>query len=101
MIDAQVAHLSPGVSKLGLVNRGGFHMAIRINTPNGRLVEPEILALEGALGANIPPGYREFLLNFNGGEPEPNVRRTTPPANEVEVDLFYGILKRREQRDLL
>ena len=76
-------------------------MAIKIGTPNGHIGEPEILELESALGASIPSDYREFLLNFSGGEPEPNVRRTTPPVNELEVDLFYGILKKREQGDLV
>ena len=26
--------------------------------------------LEERLGAVLPPGYRDFILNFNGGEPE-------------------------------
>lgn len=47
------------------------NVTIRKSAPN--LKEEDILTLEQQLGIRLPDGYREFLLEHNGGRPEPNV----------------------------
>lgn len=52
----------------------------------------QIAALEKRIGGPLPPDYRRFILNYNGGYfTEPDI---VPPAEQCPVDgltVLYGI----------
>lgn len=51
-----------------------------------------IRELEAALGIELPNGYVEFLLAYNGGVPDPSNRYIDiPDWNELLVSEIYGI----------
>ena len=47
---------------------------LRVDTSNryGHLKEPMLIEFEEKLGARLPEDFREYLLKYNGGLPEPN-----------------------------
>lgn len=52
----------------------------------------EITAFEESLGIKLPPKYRQFLLETNGGEPEPNCFDIPSFSGKYSiVDFFHGL----------
>ena len=47
-------------------------MRIKNSNEFGNLTEIEMKDFEEANGIELPEDYRDFLLSYNGGEPEPN-----------------------------
>lgn len=67
-------------------------MNIKMHDTQIQLTEGDILAAEKKLQRKIPIEYRNFLLQYNSGYPEPrNFRR--PPEGEImdSVGCFYGL----------
>lgn len=50
--------------------------------PHGPLKERRLLQFERRLGRSLPPAYRQFLLDCNGGIPR------QPPADEVGTPMY-------------
>jgi hypothetical protein len=56
-----------------------------------RLAESEVVAFEEELGTTLPEGYRQFLLEHNGGRPEPDVIDIEGlPGGSAEIQEFFG-----------
>lgn len=55
--------------------------------------EAVIVAFEASLGYAFPRGYREFLLRFNGGEPDRPLFTfgVDRPYGDSAVRYFYSI----------
>lgn len=57
-----------------------------------RLAESEVAAFEKDLGTTLPEGYRQFLLEHNGGRPEPDVIDIEGlPGGSADVQVFFGL----------
>lgn len=56
---------------------------------------------ERSLGRKLPGDYRSFLLDTNGGRPEPNSLTMEKTEVSCGVNQFYSVLDRRGQNDLL
>lgn len=65
-------------------------MSVRITKSGPTVSESAINTLELTLEHSLPPQYREFLLEFNGGEPETNVF-PVDELGEGGVIEFFGI----------
>jgi hypothetical protein len=66
------------------------HMEISIKG-NGGASESEIEAGERRMGSAYPPEFREFLMKYNGGEPESNVFDIPGGRTRGSVRAFYGM----------
>jgi hypothetical protein len=66
-------------------------MQIRDPKPHGPLSESRLVEFERTCGLALPPDYREFLLEFNGGVPFPSSFWITEPTNASGVQQFYGL----------
>lgn len=68
----------------------------------GSRVEPETLVmLEQEIGAVLPADYRTFLLENNGGRPEPCTFRV--PSHEeqaFDVQILFGLARMTESSNL-
>ena len=57
-----------------------------------KLPEYEVSILERRMGATLPPSYRRFLLEFNGGRPTPDgVDVKGLEDSPTDVTVFFGI----------
>lgn len=65
-------------------------MTVRISGPLP-VDEGTVSAAERDLGATFPPDFRGFLLEQNGGEPEPNSFAVPAAELEVGVSGFLGL----------
>ncbi len=54
------------------------------------LTERDVAELEASLGFSLEASYRQFLLNHNGGTPNPNCT-DVPGFGETDVQVFFGI----------
>lgn len=69
-------------------------MVLQINNPGPPLTEADILALEGRLSLALPELYRRFLLDYNGGEPEPaefQFKHEHGPYTDSTVEYFFSV----------
>ncbi|REK48437.1 MAG: SMI1/KNR4 family protein [Planctomycetota bacterium] len=66
-------------------------MEIVESLTNEPVSEGTIRRFESALGAELPVAYRRFVLESNGGRPEPSAFRfqTTEGESDSLVDWFY------------
>lgn len=76
-------------------------MSIQIKIPNSKIDPADIDILEAMIEKQLPNDYLQFLLTFNGGKPESNEFLIPDQKNAAGVDLFYGLLKKKEWGDLL
>ncbi len=58
--------------------------------------EREIVDLESKCRIKLPVDYRDFLLKYNGGRPEPNCFDFKNTDDGSDVKLFYGFRKNYE-----
>ncbi len=61
--------------------------------PRGKLTDAQLSALEKVALGRLPPDYRAFLRDCNGGQPsEPCLVAVPglPGGGEADVQLFYG-----------
>lgn len=67
-------------------------MAIMKDLFNKKVTPEEIVGLEARWNVKLPDAYKRFLLETNGGEPEPNYFEIpeVPNAGSI-VDYFNGI----------
>lgn len=54
------------------------------------LTDEEWEEFERGLPGRLPAAYRDFLIEFNGGHPEPNVVKV-PVHEETDVQVFLGV----------
>jgi len=66
---------------------------INIKNSGSVISEIDISAVEKALNIKFPSAYREFLLKFNGGRPQPNhfVILNNPSDTHGILEYFFGI----------
>ena len=61
----------------------------------------ELLDFEVALGATLPQTFRRFLLECNGGLPEPNVVDVKNlPGSPTDIQVFFGVRRAIETSTL-
>jgi hypothetical protein len=66
-------------------------MQIQNPRPLGPLSESSLAEFEQAYGLQLPPEYRAFLLEFNGGVPSPSFFWIVEPTDGSSVNQFYGL----------
>lgn len=72
-------------------------LKMKIDNPGPTLTLSEIGDFEKAAGGRLPEEYREFLLRFNGGAPDPNsVDVAGLPGSPTDVQVFFGIGRKVE-----
>ena len=77
-------------------------MKVRIKRPGKRLSEERLAEVEGRFGFRFPPTYRAFLLEHNGGEPEPSAFARKGRAETSDVcKVFLGIDTGRTYDDMV
>lgn len=64
-------------------------MSVQISPRSRQLTEADIDSLQSQLAVNLPPEYRDFLLQYNAGVPEPN--RYVTATITTSVQQFFGI----------
>lgn len=74
-------------------------MTIKIVKRGPVLKELVLARLEKRLGQRLPAGYREFMLKFNGGEPESN-SFSVAAIGEAGINVFFSIRGRATDGDL-
>ncbi|UUC46482.1 ankyrin repeat domain-containing protein [Flavobacterium cerinum] len=55
------------------------------------IIEEDLLDLEKNIHFELPKEYKDFLLKYNGGRPNPNVFRTKKGEYETDIQFFFGI----------
>jgi hypothetical protein len=67
----------------------------RINILNPNLYsscsEDKLVQFEKALGETLPSSYRDFILSFNGGTPDPAFFWIEKGVEGTEINQFYGL----------
>jgi len=69
-------------------------MPTQITSPGTTITSVDIEDLERKLDSTLPPAYRAFLLQHNGGVPEPatfKLAELAGPYAEETIELLYGI----------
>jgi hypothetical protein len=68
-------------------------MIFKIENPNpyGSRAEEKLHLFEQTLGIALPLQYREFLENYNGGQPKPNGFWITKNQDGSEIHQLYGL----------
>lgn len=57
-----------------------------------KISDAEVAVLEGVLGQALPAKYRRFLLDNNGGLPEPDVVDVPGlPGSPTDIQVFFGL----------
>ena len=65
---------------------------VSIDKRGRKLSEREIITIETRLGAHLPEMYRQFLWEYNGGVPTPDVIDVDGmPGSPTDVQVFFGI----------
>lgn len=65
------------------------------------ITENQVSELETEIGIKIPPKYRSFLLEHNGGQPVPDVVNVEGFAGEdTDVSIFFGINRDKETSNI-
>jgi hypothetical protein len=65
---------------------------ITIDSQGPKLAESEICDFERDLGMALPEQYRQFLREFNGGTPTPDIVDIEGlPGTSTDVQVFFGI----------
>ena len=65
-------------------------MAITVKPNHAPLDDATLSRFETANALQLPLDYRSFLLNSNGGDPEPNIV-TAGDSNSFDVRTFFGL----------
>ncbi len=68
-------------------------MTVKINYPNpfGPLTKDQLHIFELNTHIRLPTEYRDFLLTYNGGKPEPSFFWITFGEDGSSVQQFYGL----------
>ena len=65
---------------------------VTIKEAGPKLPEYEVRILERRMGAVLPASYRRFLLEYNGGRPDPDVVDVRGlEGGEADIKVFFGI----------
>lgn len=68
------------------------NMLDRIDNPGRSISESELDEVSSAIGLDFPADYKNFLLKYNGGSPDPDAITIKEHEEEVgTVQLFFGI----------
>ncbi len=68
-----------------------MEIKIKNANPYGILTEERLIDFEKRLGTSLPSDYRNFVLQYNGGVPEPAGFWVKENSFGDEVYLFYGL----------
>jgi hypothetical protein len=56
--------------------------------------DADVAGLERFLGSRLPPEYRTFLLQYNGGRPKRTAFPVpTHPEGSIDLELFFGLTR--------
>lgn len=75
---------------------------VRIEEPGKHLSAAELDAFEKQARLQLPHEYRAFLLETNGGIPDPDIVEVHgAPGSPTDVQVLFGIARRVDSSDLL
>lgn len=57
----------------------------------GSLSQNRLEEFEKRIQSTLPQDYRDFLLQYNGGKPDPSFFWIVPEKDGSEIERFYGI----------
>ncbi|WP_449601286.1 SMI1/KNR4 family protein [Paenibacillus sp. Marseille-Q9583] len=72
----------------------------KIISSNEKITVQEIEGFERTHNIKLPESYKEFLITFNGGHPEPNLFNISDVGESV-VNVFYGLKISKSYDELL
>lgn len=75
-------------------------MVLRFTQKGPKLTDTELAGVERELGVSLPDAYRDFLLEQNGGVPNPN-SLSIKGCDELSLQWFYSIRPKQRERDLI
>nr|WP_158231473.1 ankyrin repeat domain-containing protein [Gaetbulibacter sp. 4G1] len=64
---------------------------IKLKESFGITTQQDILSFEKLMGVTLPTDYKGFLLENNGGRPNPNIFKTINKEFETDIQFFFGI----------
>jgi hypothetical protein len=64
---------------------------IENQNPYGSLDKTKLHSFEASLGFRLPADYRKFLIEFNGGKPDPEFFWIIENQDGTGVQQFYGL----------
>lgn len=75
------------------LHRHPMNEKITFSESGKSVTEKDIAALEQRLGISLPDEYRQFILTWNGGQPEPNAFpiQDNPRDTHGLLDRFFSI----------
>lgn len=83
---------------------GGFQLIPKImiiENPGPTIGTHDIALIEMQFDVELPDSYRKFLLDYNGGTPNPDtVDVPGAPDSPTDVQVFFGIGREVESSDL-
>ena len=74
---------------------------VSIRTAGPKIGPQDVAAVEAKLARRLPNGYKQFLLEYNGGVPEPNQFDVPGARTSSGVNRFYAILDGEVDGDLI
>lgn len=75
-------------------------MTVTIKKSTIILHELTLLNFEMKLGQKLPDDYRNFLLEYNGGDPEPNMVGIPETRKQCSVACIFGLYNFKKDHDL-
>ena len=72
-------------------------MAVRLSRASRGAGEADLRGLEAKVGTRLPEDYRRFLLQHDGGEPEPNEFAIPGADNDSGANEFMSVRQIREE----
>jgi hypothetical protein len=74
---------------------------IKISNRGPQIDIGHVTEVEAAIGRELPPSYKTFLLQENGGLPTPDTVDIEPaPGSPTDVQVFFGIDRDVKSSDL-
>jgi hypothetical protein len=65
------------------------------------LAEADVASLERFLALRLPPEYRAFLLQYNGGRPKlTEFPVPSHPESVIDLELFFGVTREKASDNL-
>lgn len=74
---------------------------VTINSEHEKITLNNITVCEEKMNIKFPRDYKEFLIEYNGGNVKPNIFKVSDSQGESAVNMFYGIDVSDQYDDLL
>ncbi len=66
---------------------------VKMTDSLGPISEKDIVELESIYKIQLPINYRNFLIKYNGGRPEPDCFNFKDGTSGSDINMFFGLCK--------